>query len=119
MPDQPFIPGWAAKLSLKRAAGTQMDIPMLQGSQYGISDNPRVEMLSQGSAANAFPVNYNPGIKVAALSVLTRAFAGWFTVTNLNELLMTRDATYGTLFLFGARFNDGLTLTSDDVKASA
>lgn len=113
-----FTAGWGGFCSLKLGA-TQLNLPMLSGSAYAVNQNRTIEMLAQGSAANAFPINDNPGITTSSLYVATRAFPGWFTAANLNTLFVTRDATYGDLSLVDMKFSDGTATPITDTGKAA
>jgi len=116
MPDILCKPGWAGAVQLKYAA-VQLDIPVLRG-EYRRFDGRQIELLAQGAAANAHPINSTKAPDSSVLNVTARAFSSWFTHTHLQALFVTRDAngaTNGVDF----KVSNGIDAVVDGGKASA
>lgn len=101
-----FNAGWSGKLRLLKVGGSSvLSLPTRSGSGYSVPDNMQPEMLGQGSAQNAYPINYTPGITTPSLYVTTRLFANWFDKVNLKTML-DRD-TSGDFSSFVLAYEDG------------
>ncbi len=116
MPDINCKPGWAGAIQLKVGAA-QIDIPVLRGA-YQRFDGRQVEILAQGAAANAYPINSSKSPDSSVLNLTARAFTSWFTAANLNSLFVTRNANGATGSL-DWKVNNGVDAAVDSGKGSA
>lgn len=116
MADILMRPGWANLVQLKTGS-TTLNIPVLRGS-YARQDGRIVEMLAQGNAQNAYPINSTKAPDSSVLNISARAFTTWFTAANLNALFVTRD-TNGDLAGLDMKVANGIDTTTDVGKASA
>ncbi len=116
MPDINCKPGWAGAIQLKVGAA-QIDIPVLRGA-YQRFDGRQVEMLAQGNAQNAYPINSTKSPDSSVLNLTARAFTSWFTAANLNSLFVTRN-TNGATGSLDWKVNNGVDAAVDSGKGSA
>ena len=116
MPDIMCKPGWAGAVQLKLGA-SQIDVPVLRAG-YQRFDGRQIEMLAQGNAQNAYPVNSSKTPDSSVLNITARAFTSWFTAANLNSLFVTRD-TNGATGGCDWKVNNGIDAAVDSGKGSA
>lgn len=105
MANIPFINPKGGYLSIRKGT-TQYDIPCLQGTGIHVLDNNRLLTASSAGQAGIGASNMVTGIKQPTVTISTMAMASFFTLTFINDLLLTRDAQ-GDLSMLDLKYSQG------------